>query len=241
MADRGSAVRAMVAGAVGLVVGLALGGLSPRAELRALQDQVSALEEQKDCEGGRGIGREIASAFRGRPIEAALEEDEVAAIDRAREQEEVDEPEEEDDDGVNFEFTIGEDGEEPTPENMEEGLQMAKDAMAMRQAQAEAALQDQIEPTEEQWEVIDGAIDQMNDDLKALADGFVGTIQDGQEPSRREAMIFAADTLDVLLSADDTIYGSLTDDQRANVDEEAIDPMSHIDPELLDVFMELER
>ena len=54
-------------------------------------------------------------------------------------------------------------------------------------------------------------------------------------------MVFASDTLDVLLRADEAIWGSLSEDQRAAADEEAIDPMSHIDPELLDIFMELER
>ncbi len=237
MADRGAAVRAMVAAAIGLVVGLALGGLAPRAQLRALQAQVAELEDQPRCEGS-GIGREIASAFRGRPLEAALEEDEVAAIEQARREEAGPPPDEE---GVHFEFNVGEGEEPPSPEDVREGLQMAKDAMAMRQAQARAALDEQARPTEEQWREIDAAIDRMNDDLKALADDFVAGFADGREPTRRDAMIFAADTLDVLIEADDAIWGTLSEDQRAAVDEEAIDPLSHVDPELLDAFLELDR
>ena len=104
-----------------------------------------------------------------------------------------------------------------------------------------AALDEQADLSDEQWDEIDDALDVMNDELRGLAEEFAGSIQDGQEPSRREAMLYAADTLDVLLSADDAIYGSLSDEQRANVEDEAIDPMAHIDPGLLDVFMELDR
>ena len=45
----------------------------------------------------------------------------------------------------------------------------------------------------------------------------------------------------MLLEADDRIYGALDDDQRASVEDEAIDPMAHIDPGLLDIFMELDQ
>ena len=48
-------------------------------------------------------------------------------------------------------------------------------------------------------------------------------------------------TLDVILEADDRIYGALDEDQRAAVDEQAIDPLSHLDESLLDIFMELDR
>lgn len=234
MAQQASGLRVLVVGAVALVVGLGLGGLAPRAELRSLRDQVEKLEEQGGKCEGRGIGRELASAFQGRPMEAALEEDEVEAIERARDHEA--EPE----DGVHVKFDVG-DGEEVTPEDVEQGLKMAKDAMALRRTQARAALGEQVDPSDAQWDTIDAAVDKMNADLDALARGFVSTLTEGQEPSRRDAMIFAADTLDVLLEADDAIWGSLSEDQRAAAEDEAIDPMAYIDPELLDVFLELDR
>ena len=71
MAERSSLVRLLVAGTVGLVVGLALAGLAPRSELRSLQAEVDELSKEQKCSNS-GIGRDIASAFRGRPMEAAL-------------------------------------------------------------------------------------------------------------------------------------------------------------------------
>jgi hypothetical protein len=231
-------MQVLASAAVAMVVGLALGGLAPRSEIRSLKSQVEDLQD-KDC-GTRGVGREIASAFQGEPWKAALDEDEAAALDRARDgQNKAEEPEEEKD-GLNFEWKIGDDGE-VDPEDLEQGLQMAKDAMAMREAQARAALDEQVQPSDEQWDDIDAALDTMNDDLNALARGFVDSIADGQEPSRREAMMFASDTLDVLLDADDQIWNTLDADQRAAVEDEAIDPMAHIDPALIDIFMELDQ
>ena len=233
----GSATRVIVAGAVSLVLGLALGGLAPRAENRSLRMQVDELQD-REC-GGNGVGREIAAAVQGEPWKAALEDDAVEAIDRGREAE-AEEEEEEEEEGVRFEFDVG-DGDELEPETVEEGIQMAKDAMSLRQTQARAALDEQAAPSDGQWDAIDAAIDDMNADLAAISQDFVDQVGDGGEPSRREALLFASETLDVILDADDRIYGALDADQRAGVDEEAIDPLSHIDPGLLDVFLELEQ
>jgi hypothetical protein len=49
-------------------------------------------------------------------------------------------------------------------------------------------------------------------------------------------MEFGADALDVLLSAEDAMRNTLTPAQRAAMDEEALDPLSWIDPSLLDVL-----
>lgn len=236
MAAQGGAVRALVAGAVGLVVGLALGGLAPRAEIRSLNDKVEALEDGSNCKS-RGVGRELASAFQGRPMRAALDADEADAIDRAQEDEA--DVEEGGEDGVRFEFNVGE-GEEQS-QDPEQAIQLAKDAMELRRSQARAALDEQVRPSDEQWDAIDAAVEKMNGDLRSLAGEFTSTLQDGQEPTRREAMIFASDTLDVLLDADDAIWDTLSDDQRAAVEDEAIDPLAHVDPALLDLFLELDR
>ena len=66
----GSATRVIVAGALSLVLGLALGGLAPRAENRSLRMQVDELKD-REC-SGNDVGREIAAAFQGEPWKAAL-------------------------------------------------------------------------------------------------------------------------------------------------------------------------
>lgn len=118
---------------------------------------------------------------------------------------------------------------------------MMRDAMSLRQTQARAALDEEASPSDEQWDAIDGAIQDMNVNLQALAGELVDTLGSGEEPSRREAMLFAADTLDVMLEADDRLYESLTAEQRESMDEDVLDPFAHIDPGVIDIFMELDR
>ena len=234
-----SPVRILAVGGICLVIGLALGGLAPRAQLRALENEVVDLQ-QADCKGS-GVGRQLATALGGQPWKAALDEGHAKALEHPN-QPSAPEPSENgvinieiggDNDGGDVDFT--------EPENVEQALSLAKDAISLRRAQARAALEDGARPSDDQWTNIDQAIDDMNDDLTALAEGFVADIGEGQEPDRREAMIFAADTLDVILEADDRIYGALDEDQRAAVDEQAIDPLSHLDEGLMDIFMELDR
>ena len=236
-----SPVRILAVGAVCLIIGLALGGLAPRAQLRALENEVDDLQ-QADCKSS-GVGRQLATALGGQPWKAALAEGEAKALKRPKPASTT-ESKPSENGVINIEIggdNNGEDAEFTGPEDMEQALTLAKDAISLRRAQALAALEDGARPSDDQWKSIDGAINDMNDDLTALVEGFVADIGEGQEPDRREAMIFAADTLDVLLEADDRIYGALDEDQREAVDEQAIDPLSHLDEGLIDLFMELDR
>ena len=96
-------------------------------------------------------------------------------------------------------------------------------------------------PSDDQWDQIDDAVARMNDDLAALADGFASQIVEGEQPNRRDAMIFAADTLDVLIEADDAIWSTLSPEQQEIAQEEAIDPLSHIDSTVVEPFLALEQ
>jgi len=227
-------MRSIAVGVVALLVGIVVGGLGPRSQVRALEDQLEKGGAAK-CEGS-SIGRQLASAFKGRPWEAR--EDETRDVPSNPPAEPGDEVEPPDHD---IEIHFGAEGEPPPPEDIEENMEMMRDAMSLRQTQARAALDEEASPTEQQWGEIDAAIDDMNADLQELAGELVDAIGAGEEPSRREAMLFAADTLDVLIEADDRLYESLTPDQRDNMDEDAIDPFAHIDPGVVDIFMELDR
>lgn len=235
MAGDGSLVRILAAGVVALVVGLGLGGIGPRGEIRTLKKQLEALED-RSCEGG-GLGQQFAEAFSRRPWERGPDAEPQAA---PREPGEPAEPVAVADPEGSFRLEI--DGEEQVidPENSEQTLSLARDAMAMRQRQALAALEEGARPDEAQLEHIETAIADMNAELRYLTEGFVQQVRDG-EPSRRDAMVFAADTLDVIIEADDRLFEALDEDQRAAVDAEALDPMSYVDPGLVDLFAELGR
>ena len=117
---------------------------------------------------------------------------------------------------------------------------MAREAMELRRTQARAALAE-AGVSDEQLSSIDEAMDRMNQDLSALTETFVATVQEGGEPDRREMMMFAADTLDVLLEGEDALYGVLDEEQRADIDDAALDPFSYIDGGVVDALMQLER
>jgi hypothetical protein len=210
-----------------LVVGLVAGGVGPRAEVRSLRDQISELEE-RPC--AQGTGRQIAQVFGGRAWEAPRPQPgkDEGKTEPAGDDAENDEPE------VHFE--AGE-GEEMGPEN----LDLMKEALVLRRSQALAALREQAGASDEQMEKVDEIVDNMNSSLRGLAEEFVQTVQDGQEPSRRDLMLFASDTLDVLIEAEDSLYGALPPDQRAALEDQVLDPTSYVDGSVVDVLAELDR
>ena len=104
-----------------------------------------------------------------------------------------------------------------------------------------ASLIEDAAPDDAQLASIDDAVGDMNDALYGLAEDFAERVRTGEEPTRREAMEFAADTLDVMLTAEDRIVDSLDDDQLADVDPGVHDPFSWVDSSIVDVFMDLPR
>ncbi len=241
-------MRYIAVAAVAIVVGVLLGGFGPRGEVRDLQQQLRALEEAP-CTNqfgrdlallmGQGVGRpgsdplpfddEPAGGDGERSPEAIAAENPAAAELAA----ELDEAEAE--------------AEEEMREALREGLsdeeelEAFRTALELRRAQARAALREQVDPDDEQWESIDGAVEEMNDTLIGLGEELTEMLASGEEPTRRDAMEFTADALDALLDAEDRMRGALDEDQLAEMDDGALDPFSYIDPELIDVLMELEE
>lgn len=229
--------------AVALVVGLVIGGLGPRSEARGLREKIEELSS-RECESGGGMGKEIAEVFRGRPLSTNLPEIEVAEPDPAAVPDAA-EPEPVDRRGKRGKRgpVVQVDGEDVSSEDTrtpEEAVQMAREAMELRRTQARAALAE-AGATDEQLASIDTAMDRMNQDLAALTETFVATVQAGGEPDRREMMMFAADTLDVLIEGEDALYGVLDEEQRDGIDEAALDPFSYIDGQVVDSLMQLDR
>lgn len=232
--------------AVAIVVGVLLGGLGPRAEVRDLKQHIRELDEAP-CTNqfgrdlallmGQGVGRNTsqplpfddgtADADEERsPEEIAA--DNPAAAEMARE---LDEAEAEAEEDLREAVRAG--------LSDDEELEALRTALELRRAQARAAVREQIDPDDEQWEIIDGAVEDMNGTLIGLGEELTEMLAAGEEPTRRDAMEFSADALDALLEAEDRMRGALDDEQLGDLDDEALDPFSYIDPALIDVLMEL--
>ena len=81
----------------------------------------------------------------------------------------------------------------------DEELEAFRTALELRRAQARAAVREQVDPDDEQWEIIDGAVEDMNGTLIGLGEALTAMLASGAEPTRRDAMEFSADALDALL------------------------------------------
>lgn len=235
----------LIFGVIALVAGLALGGLGPRSELRALQQHVTELE-QRDCRGGGSqMGREIASVLRGGgwgsggPTPRGGSGAGEPTGDPEPTDDPADEPVEGDDNGQASLEIIG--GPDPEDVDLDASMDQLHDALQLRRAQARRALIEQARLSDSQLDQVDAIVEDMNADLAALADGFVAHFQetDGQ-PDRREGMLFARDTLDVLVTAEDELWGNLEPGQREGIDDAALNPTSYIDGEVVEVLRSLE-
>ena len=234
-----STAKLLLVGGAGLAIGLALGGLGPGAENRLLRARVEALERS----GGGGLPAGLAGVLNGqvwrdeaprpspRPPQPADPEEPgpAPAADPARD--EV--PEE-----GGLQITFGDDDEEPA--TAEEGLDAVREAMTLRERQAWRALEEQADPSPEQMARIEDAVGSMNDELVAIANDFVRSVEAGEEPQRRDLMVFAADTLETMISTEDAIYETLGADKAAEVDAEVLDPTAYVDASVIDVLQSIE-
>ncbi len=227
--------------AAALVLGLVVGGLGPRQKVRKLQAELDELAAQP-CQSdfgrdlamlmGRGTGPQLRRpGVPPPPGERSAEEILAEHPGAAEELAELEEAEAEAEEQILEELD-----EEFDPEEVE----MLRAALELRKAQSRAALIEGADPDEDQLQDIDDAVAEMNDELMGLAEELVGMVADGDEPTRRDAMEFAADALDSLLTAEDRMRESLDPDQLDDLDEETLDPFSHVDPELMDILLELE-
>ena len=226
--------------ALALFVGILLGGYGPSAELRKHQESSPSglfAANAAPCDStvgsdlatllGNGVGRApdpsptevppIKVAPDHRAVELAAEID--AASEAAGEQ-----------------FV---DDLEAATSNSDE-LELARTALELRRTQARAALLEDTYADDEQMEQFDTAVTAMNGVLLDLTDDLTEMVDGGRRPGRREAMEFAADALDALLSAEDNMRGAFGADQFSDVEDSAIDPFSYVDPAIIDALEGLE-
>jgi len=220
-----------------LLAGVLAGVLSQRGPLQRAEDRASELEE-RDCSPKKGLGRGLAAAMHGQPLQMVEPqepstpepfEDEIdpAAAELAAELDEA----------------AAEVGEELAEEvdDVAAELDLLMTAQDMRRAQARAALVEQADPSDDELASFDESMEAMNDDLLDISREFVDSVEDIEDVSRRDMMVLAADVLDVMIEADEAAERSMPGVDLADIDDEAVDPFSYIDPSILEVLVELDR
>ncbi len=218
----------------GLVLGAVVGLWQPRGELLAMRERLA--ENDREVAGlrrkagaasvagffqaGRGsapdpVDEPLAPSTGLPPPDAAANPPEAATTAA---------PAEDDD------FALG------NPE----GIEAAAEALDARAAHARAGLLEQGSLDDEQLAAFDEAIDRMNQRLQGQVDALATQMAQGGEPSRRDLMELGAEGLDAMIEADDAISSILSAEQREEVDEELLDPFSHVDGTTLAGLAELE-
>jgi hypothetical protein len=237
-----SSAKLVLAAGVGLAIGLALGGLGPRAENRLLKARVEALEKAK---GGGGLPAGLAGVLNG---EVWRDEGSPAPRPSPRPSPSPAEPDEptpapsteaDGDDGEVISISFGDDDDDDDVDPAQ-SIEAAREAMELRQRQAWRALEEQARPSPEQRQTIEDAVGAMNDELVAIASELARSVESGREPERRELMVFAADTLETMIATEDVIYETLGAERAAEVDAEVLDPTAYVDASVLDVLSELQ-
>jgi len=229
--------------AAALVVGLMLGGLQPRAEVRDLREE---LTEAQRAPANARLGNDLADFFGraakpggGRPClpteEALARPDQIAAA-HPEAVEYADE--------IQDEIDLTRDELEQELQDLEAPsdteLELARTALELRRAQSRAALVQDTDASDVQLEDIDEAYGAMNEVLVDLSTELVDLIAEGRTPSRRDAMEFTADALDAMLLAERSVEDLLDDEQRAELQEEALNPFNYIDPAIVDSLRALD-
>lgn len=230
----------LVLAAIALFVGVALGGLGQRGDTRALESRIAELEARDCDQRANVVGEQIASALRG----GAWQGQPAARPAPAPSPDEDPVPERSDapditgagsDNGPAEAIVIG---QEEEGEFDGEGLTQVMDAMDLRRTQARQALIEQANPTEGELQAFDTVIDDMNADLALLAEDFVESVDaNGGEPDRRESMLFARETIDLMLDTEDAMFGAVGAD---GVDAEVLDPFMYIDGTVVEALSELQ-
>jgi hypothetical protein len=192
-----------------LVVGLVMGGVQPRVEVRRLEKTV----EQQDRECRPMLGSEIVRAIQREPTPTPGEPPPP----------EADQPQQEEREGE------------------EEDLAEGRTILAARRAQARAALIEGANPTPEQLDEFDAAVADMNAEMRELGEELLARVRElGETPPRAELYLYAADGLGVVIETEKRIREALGE-QAGHVDAESIDPLSHVDPGLVDLLVELDQ
>lgn len=230
------AVKNFVPVVVALVIGIVLGAWQPRGELllaRSQMDELRAKSKSGNCGGGSALAG-IQQILRAQPPGQAGQAPEPKP-DAAGNPSPGDAP-------AGDANTPEAPPEAPPPSAEEIRMQVGvmQATLDARRAQAMAALTEQGELTEDQQDEVSAAMSEMNSQLKAEVERFVAAANAGEDLDRRDAMEFTANSLDVVLAADDKIREILPAEIYDAVDAEAVDPFSYLSGDAVESLSKLE-
>lgn len=232
--------------ALSFFVGSIVGGVFPKQELQKMKKKQydSIISSNEDCTKST-IGSDLAQLMASNPSTPQAKPNRSKQNpfgDRSPEEIERDNPQ-----AVEIAQRLNEDQErfqEEFPDSFErsqEELEAARTALELRRAQARAALVEGAEPDEDQLANIDQAVQEMNDSLLALSGELTDMLDNGEEPERRQAMSFAAEALDTMLTTEDRFRDALSQEQIDALDDQALDPFSYISPDIIDTLQSLDQ
>ena len=229
--------------ALSFFVGSIVGGVGPKHELQTIKQtqQNSMMTSSKDCKKST-IGSDLAQIMASNASTPKPKPQKNPFGDRTPEEIEQENPE-----AVEIAERLDENQEQfqeefqDSLERSEEELEAARTALELRRAQARAALVEGAEPSQAQLDDIDQAVQDMNDALLSLSGELTEMLESGEEPERRQAMSFAADALDTMITAEDQFRDTLSQEQIEALDDQALDPFSYISPDIIDTLQSLDQ
>jgi hypothetical protein len=221
---------------VALVIGIVLGAWQPRGELleaRKQMDDLRAKAKSGNRSGGSALAG-IQQILRAKPPAQPGQTPEPTSA-AAGSQAADNAP-----DGTSQTPDIPTDTPPPTAEDIRQQVGVMQATLDARRAQAMAALTEQGELTEDQQAEVSNAMAEMNSQLKAEVERFVAAANAGEDLDRRDAMEFTANSLDVVLAADDKMREILPAEVYDAVDSEAVDPFSYLSGDAVESLSKLE-
>lgn len=207
----------------GVVLGFVLGGIQPRRELAAIQDELDASRDRLVKAERKASRRLIPAGLPG--LSSPGEPDEP---DTERDEADGPPPPSRDDggevevEGPRAEATPGASTQDPWM-----AFDAAVDAQRVRAQQSRAALQEQADLSDEQMAEVDAVMADMNRELAAYADEMLDMSE--TDPAARDALGLAHDVTGVLYESQTALEQVIGGDALTDVDEQAAQVWNYVD------------
>lgn len=225
---------ALAALAVGLLIGFVLGGVSPRRELVASQQEVEMLEEalEEAPSGGLrsplpGFERILRPPPRDPRRRTESQAESRDGRDRERRRNSFG------DAGV-VAAESADDNSDDEDETPYAAFQRAASVQRVRMLQSRAALVEQGELDDAEVESLDAALQTMNDALIGYGEELILFAEGGERPPPRELLGITHDVTGILQTAQLELEGILGPERTGEVDASALEIWNHVDLELLE-------
>ncbi len=226
-------MKSVIAAIIIFTVGLLMGGLGPRSDLRNLEKEIKSLQEKlRDCDGKKSpvLGEVTRMLGVGKP--------DLKTPPRPRHTPDPEKKEGDKEIATDFQW------EEEDPfggaENMEDALDAASDLFDIRRQQAMEILINELDLTSDEIEDFESTMSDMNDKLQDQIQNFVDDMTDNMEPSPEDGLRLAHDLSGTLLGSYDDMDDIFPDGWRDDASPDT-SPINFIDPRVARPILELEE